>query len=77
MEEGSEMSEHTTYEATGEVAWREPSARDLAYQHVDTMVPRADGKSGPHHWWHGWALNDSFVAGIQWRHRGGGGVHGI
>lgn len=37
-----------------------------AYQHVEAMVPRADGQGrGP--FWYGWALRGAFVAGAEWQ----------
>lgn len=36
------------------------------YQHVDSMVPSADGhERGPY--WYGWALRGAFVAGAEWQ----------
>jgi len=38
-----------------------------AYVHVEQMVPKSDGRSGPAPWWYGWALRESFIAGVKWQ----------
>ena len=44
-----------------------------AYDFVDTMVCRADKVDGISPLWHGWALREAFLAGVEWRecHRQG------
>lgn len=41
---------------------------EAGYQHVDSMVSRADGMHhGYYPFWFGWALREAFVAGAQWQ----------
>jgi hypothetical protein len=42
-----------------------PDVLIAAYQHVETMIPRADDPIGLR--WHGWALRESFIAGAKWQ----------
>lgn len=35
----------------------------------DTLVSRADAMSGPAPLWHGWAIMDAFLAGIDYARR--------
>lgn len=38
---------------------------EAGYQHVETMVPRADDQANL--LWHGWALREAFIAGAEWQ----------
>ena len=36
-----------------------------ADSYVESLVPKADGKiNGVWPWWHGWALRESYLAGV-------------
>lgn len=37
------------------------------YQHVEAMLPRADGHQSVGPYWYGWALRGAFVAGAEWQ----------
>lgn len=38
-----------------------------AYDHVDAVIPEADGHVGIAPWWHGWAVREAFEAGAKWQ----------
>lgn len=44
----------------------EPEALSGAYAFVDMMVDRRDDYANGGFLWHGWALRDAFLAGIEW-----------
>ena len=39
---------------------------EAAYRHVETLVEKADAHDGICPLWHGWAIREAFVKGIEW-----------